>query len=131
MTLFETASRLKLRFPSTKGDLTVEQLWDLPLQSKSNFDLDTVAKTVNAYLQSTGEKSFVTASSTANEKMTLTLDIVKHIISVRLKENQDALLVSAKKAEREKLLGILANKQDEALQQLTPEQIQARLAELS
>ena len=46
MSIFEQASRLKLRFASVKGELTIEHLWGLPLQSKTSFDLDTVAKAV-------------------------------------------------------------------------------------
>ena len=52
--IFEQASRAKLRFDSVKGQLVTEQLWDLPLQSKTNFDLDTVAKGISGALLSVG-----------------------------------------------------------------------------
>jgi hypothetical protein len=51
MNIFEQATRRAIRFESAKGDLSVEQLWDLPLQSRNQFDLDTVAKTVNRQLK--------------------------------------------------------------------------------
>ena len=40
--IFKQATKLKLRFSSVRGDLTVEDLWDLPLTSKSNLSLDGV-----------------------------------------------------------------------------------------
>lgn len=131
MSIFEQASRLKLRFASVKGELTIEHLWGLPLQSKTSFDLDTVAKAVARDLKAVTEESFVVETSPANTVLILKLDVVKHIIAVRLAENAAATNRSARSAERQKLLGILADKQDESLKNLTPEQIQKRLDELA
>lgn len=131
MSIFEQATRQKLRFQSPKGDLTTEQLWEMPLQSKSQFDLDTVAKAVNADLKAVTEESFVsTNQSPANEKLTLMLDVVKHVIAVRVAEAAAARQRADRAAERQKLLGILADKQDAALHELTPDEIKARLAAL-
>lgn len=130
MSIFEQASRQKLRFPSLKGELTVEQLWDLPLQSKSGFDLDTIAKAVSRDLKAVTEESFVIETSPANTTLVLKLDLMKHIIAVRLAENAAAVNRAARAAERQKLLGVLADKQDESLKALTPAEIQQRLAEL-
>ena len=52
MNLFEIASRNKLRVPTTKGDLTVEQLWDLPLKSANGLSLDSIAIALNKQLES-------------------------------------------------------------------------------
>lgn len=131
MSIFEQASRLKLRFASVKGELTIEHLWGLPLQSKTSFDLDTVAKAVARDLKAVTEESFVVETSPVNTVLILKLDVVKHIIAVRLAENAAATNRSARSAERQKLLGILADKQDESLKNLTPEQIQKRLDELA
>ena len=130
MSIFEQASRQKLRFPSLKGELTVEQLWDLPLQSKSGFDLDTIAKSVSRDLKAVTEASVVIETSPANTTLVLKLDLMKHIIAVRLAENAAAVNRAARAAERQKLLGVLADKQDESLKALTPAEIQQRLAEL-
>lgn len=132
MNLFEYATRNAIRFTSAKGALTTEQLWDLPLQSKTNFDLDNVAKAANAELKALTDDSFVaTAEKPGKEQATVRLAIVKHIIAVRLAENEAARNAAARKAEREKLLGILSEKQDEALKNLDVSEIQKRLAELS
>ena len=131
MNIFEQATRRAIRFESTKGDLSVEQLWDLPLQSRNQFDLDTVAKTVNRQLNDVTEESFVSVrENPAKETLSLKLEIVKHIISVKLQEAEEARNRANKASEKEKLLRLLDEKQNEALRALTPEEIQERLKAL-
>jgi len=130
MNIFEQASRQQIRFASLKGLITTEDLWDLPLTSRNGFDLDAVAKQASRELKATDEESFVHATSAANAQLALKLDVVKHIIAVKLAENELARTRATRVAERQKLLGILADKQDAALKELTPEDIQKRLAEL-
>ena len=115
-----------------KGDLSVEQLWDLPLQSRNQFDLDTIAKTVNRQLNAVTEESFVSVrENPAKETLSLKLELVKHIISVKLQEAEEARNRANKASEKEKLLRLLDEKQNEALRALTPEEIQERLKALA
>ena len=131
MNIFEQATRRAIRFESAKGDLSVEQLWDLPLQSRNQFDLDTIAKTVNRQLNAVTEESFVRVrENPAKETLSLKLEIVKHIISVKLQEAEEARNRANKASEKEKLLRLLDEKQNEALRTLTPEEIQERLKAL-
>ena len=132
MNIFEQATRRAIRFESAKGDLSVEQLWDLPLQSRNQFDLDTVAKTVNRQLNAVTEESFVSVrENPAKETLSLKLEIVKHIISVKLQEAEEARNRANKASEKEKLLRLLDEKQNEALRALTPEELQERLKALA
>ena len=131
MNIFEQASRTKLRFPSSRGELTVEQLWDLPLQSKSGFDLDTIAKAVNKDLKSRGEESFVsTSTDPVKTTLELSLEILKHIIQSKQEENSARLNEAKVRQERERIAGLIDKKQNEALEGETLEQLQARLAAL-
>ena len=132
MNIFEQATRRAIRFESAKGDLSVEHLWDLPLQSRNQFDLDTVAKTVTRQLNAVTEESFVSVrENPAKETLSLKLEIVKHIISVKLQEAEEARNRANKASEKEKLLRLLDEKQNEALRALTPEEIQERLKALA
>ena len=132
MNIFEQATRRAIRFESAKGDLSVEQLWDLPLQSRNQFDLDTVAKTVNRQLNDVTEESFVSVrENPAKETLSLKLELVKHIISVKLQEAEEARNRANRASEKEKLLRLLDEKQNEALRALTPEEIQERLKALA
>ena len=58
------------------------------------------------------------------------LDILKHIIAVRQEENAQKRTEAERKAEKERLLSLLDKKRDEALGQLSEDDIKARLAEL-
>lgn len=129
--IFMQASRVKLRFPSNKGDLTVEQLWDLPLSSKTAFDLDTIARAVYTQMNAVSEPSFVAVrSNPVKEKLELSLEIVKHIISVKMAENEVAAKRAAARVERDRLMSILADKQDAETRSLSVDEIRKRLADL-
>ena len=132
MSIFEQASIQKIRFPSVRGELTTEQLRDLPLQSKNQFDLDTVAKEVNTSLKSVTEESFVaTTTSPAKAKYELMLELVKHVIAFKLKANEEQRSRAEKAAKKDKLVAILGEKQDAALKELTAEELAKQIAELS
>ena len=131
MNLFEIATRKAIRFPSIKGELSTEQLWQLPLTSKVGVDLDTLAKAINKELKSTEEESFVaTNSNPRRNDLQVKLDILKHIIGVKQEEIAAATKRQANAVERQKLQELLARKNDQALEALTPEQIAAKLAAL-
>jgi hypothetical protein len=131
VTIFEKATREKFRYPSTKGLLTTEQLWELPLTAKSGFSLDDVAKAVNAELKTVDTESFVaTEPNPAKANMETKLAVVKHVIAVRLAEDQAAKAAAAKKLEKEKLLAVLGRKQDAVLEDLTEAELLARINNL-
>lgn len=131
MNIFEQASIDKLRFSTNKGDLTTEQLWDLPLTSKAGFDLDTIAKSVNGELRGVVQESFVaTSSNPAKPGLELKLEILKHVIAVKLAQNDARRLAAQRAEERRKLLDILAKKEDQELAGLPSDDIRKRLAEL-
>lgn len=125
MDIFEKASRLKLRFTTTKGLLSTEDLWDLSLTS-----LDTIAKAVNKRLKEENEESFITTRSKSNSELELSLDILKHIITVKLEEKEKATLKAERRAELELLRNLRENKKMEALNSLSLEEIDKKMAEL-
>jgi hypothetical protein len=129
--IFEQASRKALRFNSVRGALSVEQLWDLPLTSKSGFDLDTVAKSANSELKALTEESFVvTKTNPAKSLAELKLEVVKHVIAVTIQENALEASAAARKQEKAKLLDVLGQKQDQELLALTPDQIRQKIEAL-
>lgn len=136
MNIFELATRQKLRFASAKGDLTTEQLWDLPLQNTSptrdvKVDLDTLARSINHELKAQAEESFVsTKANPLKAQLELKLEIVKHIIADKLAAAEKAKKASDNRAERERLMDVLKRKQDQELENLSPEEIQKRLEAL-
>lgn len=129
--IFETASKQKLRFETSKGFISTEQLWDLPLQSNTGkVNLDDLAKEVSAKLNESEVESFVTKGKASNTDDKLRLDILKHVIDVRVTE-KEALSNQRANAERKRLLlDVLAEKRAANLASLTEEQIQAELDSL-
>jgi hypothetical protein len=126
--VFEYATRNKVRFASSRGDLSVEMLWDVPLRSRDGFDLDAIAKGTNKALKALTEESFVSTERTpAHEKAEITLEIVKHIIGVKLADEAAAKKRADNRVERERLLQILAEKQAGKLSELSEKEIQKRI----
>lgn len=123
--MFEKATKNKLRFTTNKGQISVEDLWDLSLIS-----LDTIAREVNKALKADQEESFISPKSTANSELTLKLEILKYIIQVKQEEKEKSKLRAEKQAQLATLKELAAQKSGEALSQKSLEEIQAMIAEL-
>jgi hypothetical protein len=129
--MFEKVIRLKLRFSSTQGELSAEDLWDLPLASaRGRANLNDVAKSIARQLKTETEEDFVNPKSGADEILQLKLDVVKHVISVRQAENEADRLVAEKKLKKERLLELIARKQDQQLESKTMEELQEMVSGL-
>lgn len=121
---FETATRNKYRFPSHVGMISVEDLWDLPLNQ-----LDNVYKKLNAELKK-GEEESLLSTSEPNETLTDKIAIVKHIFTVKSQEKQDKLKEKEKAERKAYLLSLLQEKQDESYRSKSPEELQALIDSL-
>ena len=130
--MFEQATRLKLRFAvGTRVNLTVENLWDLPLTNVKGEDLDHIAIELQEKL-STNEKSFVVQQSKTKEAQVnqLKFDIVKHIIDVRLEEQKVANLERQRAQEIATLKELQKQAKIRDLQNLSSEEIEERIKSL-
>ncbi|MNE03052.1 hypothetical protein D3C80_955410 [compost metagenome] len=121
-TLFEAASRQKLRFDSKVGQLSVEDLWDLPLTSATKANLDQIAVDLNRQLKGT-EESFVSTGK-KNAVLELKFEIVKHIIGVRVAENQAKLDERTKAARKEQIETLIEEKKNEGLKAMSIEDLE-------
>ncbi len=129
--MFEIAARKKLRFESTKGDLTAEQLWEAPLRGASGFNLDQIARAADRKVKSLTEESFVeNRSSKASIRAELCLDIIKYVIETRLAEDEAKLARADKLKQKEKIVTILAEKEDDDLKKMTTKQLKEKMASL-
>lgn len=129
--LFEYATRNKLRFTSVRGDLNVEQLWDVPLRSNDDLNLGKIALTVNKNLKDATEESFVDTVRTAEHtRLEVRLEIVKHIIECKRADEAAVKKRAENRVEKEQLLAILAEKQLGKLIKLSEKDIQTRIQAL-
>jgi hypothetical protein len=129
--LFELAARRKFRYSSSKGDLNTEQLFDLPLTSRAGFDLDSVAKAVNAELKSVAEESFVAVrTNTGQRDLEAKLEIVKFVIAAKQKAQEDIRLAGEKAERKRRILEALAAKEDQELTSASKEELLRELESL-
>lgn len=123
--LFESATRSKMRFPF-KGMISVEDLWDLSLTN-----LDSVFKTLNAEVKKSEEESLLNTKSKEDEEISNKIEIVKYIVSVKLDEKKKREDAKKNAEMRQRLLEIKAKRQDAALENMSDEDLDKALAELS
>lgn len=132
MSIFERAVREKVRFTTSRGVISAEDLWDLPLTStKNNPNLDDIARDLHEKVKAE-HVSFVnpTAARTKQTADSLKLDIVKRVIQVRLDENRLAAEEAARKNQKNRILELLAEKEDAALKNKSEEELRALLESL-
>jgi hypothetical protein len=125
MNIFENATRSKLRFDSAKGQLTIEDLWDLSLPS-----LDIVAKAVYKKLKDETEVSFIEKKSSTNTELELKLTIVKYIIKTKMDEAEIAKIKAEKKTQVEFLKNLLVEKKADQMKGMTAKQIENQIKAL-
>lgn len=127
--MFEKASRLKLRFETGKGLLTVEDLWDLPLTG-AGVNLDRVAVELHKQVKEETTVSFVVKPPRTSAELELKFEIVKHVIEVRLAEKAEAQAKVEAREKRDRILTIIDKKQNEKLEGASLEELQKMVAEL-
>lgn len=120
--IFEQASRCKLRFETTKGLLTVEDLWDLPLSSSNGVCLDSIAKVLNKQL-SDNEVSFVHQQSKQSKLVSLKFEIVKYIINTRLNEAKINEEKVVKQSKLNQINELLKKREDDKLNEMSIEDL--------
>lgn len=122
--LFEKASRLKIRFEH-KGLCSVEDLWDLPLEI-----LNTLFKRLNRRVKDSKEEDLLERKTKEDEILELQVEIVRHIVAVRLAEQKAWEERAERAAKKQKLLGLIAEKQDATLKEMSEEELIKMVNEL-
>jgi len=132
MNIFEVATRQKLRFETTKGLLSLEDLWDLPLTSATGkVCLDEIAILLHKQLRATSDVvSFVDNTATQNPTIQLRFDLVKHVIEQRKLENTEAANAKTRAETKQQILAALAKKRENAIEQMPEAELLKKLAEL-
>lgn len=122
--LFEIATRDNYQFPF-RGMINVIDLWTLSVQN-----LDNVFKTLNAEAKKSEEESLLSAKTKENEELSNKIEIVKHIVGVKLAEQAAREDAKKKKEMKQRLLEIKAKREDAALENMSDADLDKMLAEL-
>lgn len=118
---FEIAIRNKYRFPY-KGMITIEDLWDL-----SVTQLDGIFKTLNAQIKQEKEESLLTTKSASEAELDNKIAIIRYVVATKQAEAEKARKAKETKAETQKILEIIGRKQDAALENMSIEELYARI----
>ena len=121
MNIFEYAIEHKLRFPY-KGSVSTEDLYDL-----SVTELDSIYKTLKREVKKNDEESLLAKKSEADIAMTTKIEIVKHIVSKRIEEANAREVAAQNRKQKEKIMAIIAQKQEENLHGKSIEELQTML----
>lgn len=132
MNIFEQASRNKLRFQSDRGEVTTEQLWDIPLSSRNTFNLDAIARKVSKELKEIEEISFVvTKPDPRKTQLELQLEILKYIIAYKISKKEAAEKAAETIEKKNKILAALAEVEQKELVNSSKEDLLKQLQELN
>ena len=122
--MFEVATREKMRFPF-KGTISVEDLWDLSVQN-----LDKVFKTLNSQRKEVQEESLLDTKSSEDERLETQIEIVKYIVNVKLEERAARVKAAENKEKKQKIMALMAKKDDEEMENMSREELQKLMDEL-
>ncbi len=122
--IFEYVVRNKVRFPY-KGNITAEDLWDLPVTG-----LDNIFKTLNSQAKQSKEESLLDVKSNEDEILDIQIAVVKHIVGVKLEEKAAKERKAENRAKKQKIMEIMAARNDKMLENASDEDLQKMLAEL-
>ena len=115
--LFETASKMKVRF-NYRGVIATEDLWDLDVKA-----LDYIYKQLMVAKKESETESLLEEKKT-NPILEVQIEIVKHIFNVKVEERKVAELKAENDAKKQKILAILARKQDAELESMSTEELE-------
>ena len=120
--MYKEAVRQKLRINTPKGNLGIEQLWDL-----SVTELDQIAVALDEQWKESGKKSYLKVKSAKDKKIKLMRDIVVDILETKVEEQENAASAQEKKAHNQKIEALIQKKKDESLENLSIEELEKQL----
>ena len=133
MNIFQQAAKIGLTFSSPSGPLTVAQLYDLPLTSRTKaISLDSVSADLLKRMEAEPRVSLVASSgrSTEGSLNDLRVEILKAIIADKQAEQVAAVNEEVRRTEKDQLRQALQERKNADLKVLSVEELEARLAAL-
>ena len=120
--MYKAAARLKLRFPSPKGELTAEQLWSVSIN-----DLNNMAVTLHAQYEQSGGKSFLVENTEKDKTAKLRFDIVLDVLQTKVEEQKASRNAAQNKAHNEKIMSLIEQKKNDKLSTMSVEDLEKML----
>lgn len=122
----------KWRFETKRGALSLEEVYALPLKGNNGVNLDEVAKAI--YAQIPKDDTVVSFVDDVKSTRATIAEAQLEIVKDRIAQLQSAARAHQEEVARAQEValyrGLLAKKQQEALENLSADELRARLAEL-
>jgi len=119
---YKELTRLKTRFTTSKGSLSVEQLWDL-----SVTELDSLAVSLEEQYKNSKGKSFLDKKTTKDKTLKLQFDVVLDILNTKVDEAEALRDAKEIKEHNEKINSLIKQKMDGKLAEMSIEELEAQL----
>lgn len=120
-----------IRFTTSKGQLSVEQLLQLPATDINIKFLDVLAVSLSEQYENSKGKSFVTKKTKKDRNIKLQLDVVLDILGDMVDTVEAQKESQSNKAELQELLAIKAERQKEAKRSMSDEDLDTKIKRLS
>lgn len=122
--MYKQAAKLRLRFSTTRGLLSVEQLFEL-----SMTDIANAIKSVKKILKTTDddELAFLESTKTVDVENQLRFNILKDVYLTKKEENETARVTLENKEFNQKILSIIADKEEDSLKGKSIEELKAMI----
>lgn len=118
--MYKKAAQLKLRFPF-RGLSSVEDLFDLNLD-----DLDSLYKTLRRQVNQ-NEEGLLKTRTRADELLALQLDVVQDVFTTKQAEIDAREAAIERRAQKQRIMEIIAAKQDAELEGKSLDDLQAMI----
>lgn len=130
--LFIIASRKAYRFKTGAGQLSVEQLWELPIKSNHGISLSSIAEKLYSQIKPTAELAWLgtTTDDAEQEDLKNKLEIVRFIVETRRAEALAQQELESRKQLLAKLRAEQARRKEESLTGQSDEELAKLIAEL-
>lgn len=124
--MFENALKNGFRYPSNKGLITTEDLFWLSLN-----DLNEIAKKINKLIKDSEEESFIPGPNFNNNNDSKRLDIVKHIINLKINEQNAKMIEKSNAEKRQRIMELINKKDEESLENMSKEELEKLLSNIN
>lgn len=125
MSIFKEAAKLKFRFKTSKGLVSTEDLYDIPLKSNDKFNLNEIAKEIYKNIKSDEGIDFIGEVIETDRVEEMKLQIIKEIIKDKKEEINLNTEMAIKKSFNAELDKLIQEKEKESLKNLSVEELKA------
>lgn len=120
--MYKEASKQQLRITTTKGLLSVEQLWSLSID-----ELDRLAIKLQEEYDSSKGKSFVNKKSTKDKTTKLRFDIVLDVLNTKVEEREKSQTAAADRLHNQTIIARIQKNKDKELDNLSTAELEKLL----